>query len=42
VVRYGKALMLGLFSLKNDVAALLVNYTISPIAAQSLNYLPPA
>ena len=34
--------MFGLFGLKNDVAALLVNDAISPIAAQSLNYLPPA
>jgi hypothetical protein len=33
VVRYGEALMPGFFGLKNNVAALLMNDTISPIAA---------
>ena len=33
VVRYGVALMPGFFGLKNNVAALLMNDTISPIAA---------
>jgi hypothetical protein len=33
VVRYGEALMPGFFGLKNNVAALLIYDTISPIAA---------
>jgi len=34
--------MLGFFSLEDDVAALLIDHAVFPIAAQSLNYLPPA
>jgi len=33
MVWYGEALMFWFFGLKNDVAALLVNYAVSPIAA---------
>lgn len=42
MVGYGEALMLGFFSLQNDVAALLIDYAVSPITAQSQNNLFPA
>ena len=38
----GETLMLRFLGLENDVAALLINHAVSPIAAQTLNDLPPA
>lgn len=42
VVRDSEAVMPGFLGLEDDVAALLVDHAVSPIAAQSLNDLPPA
>ena len=42
MVRDSEAVMPGFFGLEDDVAALMVDRTVSPIAAQSLNDLPSA
>lgn len=41
VVWYGYAMMRGLFGLKNNVTALLMNDTVVPVVAETLNELAP-